>query len=99
MAPSDDTLRKAKPLPCMRIGPTPVENAMYDLAHVCPSCRTITIFNNDAAYPRRCGACDAVVRASPSEARFVARPVWEDDEDDLRFDLELGPATMEAAPF
>lgn len=70
---------------------------MYDLAHVCLSCRTMTIFAKDAAYPRRCGSCDEVLRASavPSAA-FVARPALHDDE---AFTLELGPTSMHAAPF
>ena len=68
---------------------------MYDLAHACVSCRTITIFSTTAAYPRRCGCCDAVLRTLPSGS-FVARPV---DDDDDAFALELGPATIHAAPF
>lgn len=73
---------------------------MYDLAHVCTTCRTMTIFAKEAAYPRRCGCCDELLRLAPSEGKFLARPVW-DDEDDLddRFALELGPAAMGSAPF
>lgn len=72
---------------------------MYDLAHACPLCRTVTIFSADAPYPRRCGRCDHVVRDAPSGTRFVARPTFEDDDDHDRFELELGPDLMEAAPF
>ncbi len=73
---------------------------MYDLAHACPLCRTVTIFSADASYPRRCGRCDHVIRAA-SGTRFVARPVLDDDDDDdiERFELELGPERMEASPF
>jgi len=72
---------------------------MHDLAHVCTTCRTMTIFGKDAPYPRRCGCCDQVVRAAPSEAAFVARPVWDEDDEEDRFTLELGPAAMPCAPF
>ncbi|MBI2391905.1 MAG: hypothetical protein HYV09_20105 [Deltaproteobacteria bacterium] len=73
---------------------------MYDLAHVCQSCRTMTIFSKEAAYPRRCGCCDAVLRPSPSGSAFVARPVWDDDDEvDETFALELGPAAVTSAPF
>jgi hypothetical protein len=72
---------------------------MNDLAHVCMSCRTLTIFGVDAPYPRRCCACDAILRAAPSGGTFCARPVWDDDEADEGFALELGPAPMVSAPF
>lgn len=67
---------------------------MYDLAHVCISCRTITIFAKEASFPRRCGCCDAILRTEGSS--FVARPALDDDD---AFTLELGPASMSAAPF
>ena len=69
---------------------------MYDLAHVCLSCRTVTIFAKDAAYPRRCGCCDRVLRAAPN-TNFVARPALNHDDED--FTLELGPTSIPAAPF
>jgi hypothetical protein len=69
---------------------------MYDLAHACLSCRTITIFAKDSAYPRRCGCCDTVLRAAPN-TDFVPRPAVHDDDD--AFTLELGPASIQAAPF
>lgn len=73
---------------------------MYDLAHVCTTCRTMTIFATNAPYPRRCGCCDEVLRAAPSEGSFVARPVWdEEDELDERFTLELGPVSVPSSPF
>lgn len=73
---------------------------MHDLAHVCSTCRTVTIFSADAAYPRRCGRCDRVVREAPSASSFIARPAFfDDDETDDRFTLELGPVAMDAAPF
>lgn len=72
---------------------------MYDLAHVCTTCRTMTIFAKDAPYPRRCACCDELLRAAPSEGKFVARPVWDDEDEDERFTLELGPATMSQSPF
>jgi len=71
---------------------------MYDLAHICLTCRKMTVFAADAAYPRRCGCCDAIVRAAPDSVGFVGRPVLIDDDDD-RFTLELGPASVECAPF
>jgi hypothetical protein len=71
---------------------------MYDLAHACLSCRTVTIFAKDAAYPRRCGCCDSIVRAAPADPRLIARPVFDGDDDD-RFTLELGPMAMQMAPF
>jgi hypothetical protein len=71
---------------------------MYDLAHACPTCRTVTIFSPSAPYPRRCGQCDAVVRAAPTDL-FVARPVWDENDRDAGFALELGPAQIEAAPY
>lgn len=69
---------------------------MYDLAHVCTSCRTMTIFAKDASYPRRCACCDQVLREAPSASKFVARPAWDDDDD---YALELGPAEMSSAPY
>lgn len=72
---------------------------MYDLAHVCVSCRTMTIFAGDASYPRRCGCCERVLRAAPDES-FIARPAWRSAiDDDDTFALELGPASIDAAPF
>ncbi|MBI2390589.1 MAG: hypothetical protein HYV09_13445 [Deltaproteobacteria bacterium] len=48
-----------------------------DIAIVCRSCRTATIFSPDATYPRRCSTCAAIVgitrpddrglRATPAE--------------------------------
>jgi hypothetical protein len=73
---------------------------MHDLAHICLACRTITIFGSEAAYPRRCGSCDEIVREAPSSGRFLARPVFDEDDDDAeRLTLELGPSSMECAPF
>lgn len=72
---------------------------MHDLAHICLSCRTMTIFGSDAPYPRRCGSCDAVVRDAPSSGTFLARPVLEDEDDADLFSLELGPSSIECAPF
>lgn len=68
---------------------------MYDLAHACLCCRTITIFSEHAPFPRRCGTCDAIVRAS-AHTPFIARPAIDDDDDFL---LELGPEPTYAAPF
>ncbi len=68
---------------------------MYDLAHACWCCRTITIFGDDAPFPRCCGHCDAVLRESPRTA-FIARPAVDDVDDFL---LELGPEPTYAAPF
>jgi hypothetical protein len=69
---------------------------MYDLAHACLTCRTVTIFHAEAPYPRRCGRCDEVVRHAPST---VPTFLDEDAENDERFVLELRPETMDAAPF
>lgn len=71
---------------------------MHDLAHICVSCRTMTIFREAAAYPRRCGCCDAVIRQAPNSASFVGRPLFDDDDDDS-FTLELGPASLDCSPF
>jgi hypothetical protein len=72
---------------------------MHDLAHVCLSCRAMTIFGNEAPYPRRCGSCDAIIRAAPHSVSFVGRPVFVDDDEADRFTLELGPSSIECAPF
>jgi hypothetical protein len=73
---------------------------MNDLAHVCSSCRTMTIFGQEAPFPRRCACCDHVIRAAAYAGPFIARPVLdEEDELDDRFTLELGPLAMSTAPF
>lgn len=66
---------------------------MLDLAHACLDCLTVTIFDASAPYPRRCGKCDAVVRATPYE------PARADDDLDTDFVLELERGAMDVAPF
>jgi hypothetical protein len=68
---------------------------MLDLAHACLDCLTVTIFDAAAPYPRRCGKCDAVVRATP----YSQPPSLEDDELETDFVLELERGTMDVAPF
>lgn len=63
---------------------------MTDLAHVCPLCRSATIFTPDATYPRRCAACDAIVRVAT---------VTFDDETIPGFTIELGGVTSAVSSF
>jgi hypothetical protein len=68
---------------------------MIDLAHACLDCRTVTIFDASAPFPRRCGKCDTIVRATP-----MPPPAWEAPlDDELDFVLELERGTMDVAPF
>jgi hypothetical protein len=68
---------------------------MLDLAHACLDCRTVTIFDASAPFPRRCGKCDAVVRATP----FSPPPAQDDDDLEIDFVLELERGVMDVAPF
>ncbi|MGZ3422049.1 MAG: hypothetical protein ACXVEF_34395 [Polyangiales bacterium] len=65
---------------------------MFDLAHTCIDCLTVTIFDASAPYPRRCGKCDAVVRGEPLSQR-------EEEELEIDFVLELERDAMDVAPF
>jgi len=68
-----------------------------DRAHLCPSCDAVTIFTADATYPRRCAHCFGLLRVAPVTDVLMHGMPGEHELDE--FVLELGPQSVQAAPY